>query len=63
MFISANEEGVDIGKVVIIKPYIVCQAKEDKYIGVTNLVFKTKAECNVKYFQQSGINEEKLGIM
>lgn len=24
MFISANEEGVDIGKVVIIKPYIVC---------------------------------------
>ena len=55
-FISANEDGLYIGAYSIIEPYIVCQTAERKFLGTHHLVFKTKAQCDEKYFSKYNIN-------
>lgn len=49
-YISADEEGVDIGRINIIDTYVSCHTSNEDFLGTTNLMFKTTAECNSTYF-------------
>lgn len=61
LFISANEEGIDIGNVVIVKPYVTCYTDSDYFLGKHQLEFKTTAECNEDYFEKYQVNKTLLG--
>ena len=61
MFISANEEGVDIGNFIIIPPYITCFTESEYYLGSHQMQFRTYAECNEDYFKKYNVNRVGLG--
>lgn len=56
LFISANEGGLDIGDLKLIKPYVTCRADDREFLGVTSLMFTTVAECNQTYFEKYNVN-------
>jgi hypothetical protein len=60
-FISANEDGILIGRYSITPPSIRCSTRNSSLLGTHKLVLKVTAECNPDYFAATGFQPGSLG--